>query len=74
MIAHVAQADEHRGRVVLWLGAGGDANTAVDAALATRRHTNQNRECSIEDQQAFRSAELPFARETSLSGAQASLA
>ncbi len=70
MIAHVAQADEHRGRVVLWLGGSGETqDTAVDAALRLAQAFESEVECLfIEDSQLFDLAELPFAREISLSG------
>lgn len=70
MIAHVAQADEQRGRVVLWLGAGGEPqDTAVDAALRLAQAFDSEIESVfIEDRQLFDLAELPFAREISLSG------
>ena len=70
MIAHVAQADEQRGRVVLWLGASGEPHdTAVDAAvrLAQAFHSEID-SLFIEDGQLFDLADLPFAREVSLSG------
>lgn len=70
MIAHVAQADEQRGRVVLWLGASGEIHeTAVDAALRlAQAFESEIESLFIEDRQLFDLAELPFAREVSLSG------
>lgn len=70
MIAHVAQADEQRGRVVLWLGAAGDAQEmAVDAAVRlAQAFESEIESVFIEDRQLFDLAELPFAREIPLSG------
>jgi hypothetical protein len=70
MIAHVAQADEQRGRVVLWLGASGETqDTAVDAALRlAQAFESEIESVFIEDRQLFDLAELPFAREILLSG------
>jgi hypothetical protein len=70
MIAHVAQAGEHRGRVVLWLGAVGEPqDTAVDAALhLARAFDSEVESIFIEDRQLYDMAALPFAREISLSG------
>ena len=68
MIAHVAQSDEQRGRVVLWLG-GETQDTAVDAALRLAQAFGSEIESVfIEDRQLFELAELPFAREIPLSG------
>jgi hypothetical protein len=70
MIAHVAEADEQRGRVVLWLGANAETqDTAVDAALRLAQAFGSEMESLfIADDQLFDLAELPFAREISLSG------
>lgn len=70
MITHVAQADEQRGRVVLWLGASGEPqDTAVEAALClAQAFQSEIESLFIEDRQLFDLAELPFAREISLSG------
>jgi hypothetical protein len=70
MIAHVAQADEQRGRVVLWLGASGETqDAAVDAALRlAQAFQSEVESVFIEDRQLFDLAELPFAREIPLSG------
>jgi hypothetical protein len=70
MITHVAQADEQRGRVVLWLGASGEPqDIAVDAAVClARAFQSEIESLFIEDSQLFDLAELPFAREISLSG------
>ncbi|MDQ8699947.1 hypothetical protein [Hyphomicrobium sp. LHD-15] len=70
MIMHVAQADEQRGRVVLWLGASGEPQeVAVDAAVClAQAFQSEIESLFIEDRQLFDLAELPFAREISLSG------
>ena len=70
MIAHVAQADEQRGRVVLWLGAAGETqSTAVDAALRlAQAFESEVESVFIEDRQLFDLAALPFAREIPFSG------
>ncbi|MCC7252791.1 hypothetical protein [Hyphomicrobium sp.] len=70
MIAHIAQADEQRGRVVLWLGPTGETqDTALDAALRLAHAFDSEIECLfIEDRRLFDLAALPFAREISLSG------
>lgn len=70
MIAHIAHADEQRGRVVLWLGGSGEAHdTAVDAALRlAQAFESEIESLFIEDCQLYDLAELPFAREVSLSG------
>jgi hypothetical protein len=70
MIAHVAQAGEQRGRVVLWLDSAGEPQeTAVDAALCLAQAFDSEMESLfIEDRQLFDLADLPFAREISLSG------
>ncbi len=73
MIMHVAQADEQRGRVVLWLGASGEPQeVAVDAAVClAQAFQSEIESLFIEDRQLFDLAELPFAREISLSGRSA---
>lgn len=70
MITHVAQADEQRGRVVLWLGASGETqDTAVDAALRLAQAFGSEVESLfIADRQLLDLAELPCAREVSMSG------
>jgi hypothetical protein len=70
MITHIAQADEQRGRVVLWLGPSGEPqDIAVDAAVClARAFQSEIESLFIEDSQLFDLAELPFAREISLSG------
>jgi hypothetical protein len=70
MITHVAQADEQRGRVVLWLGSSGEPQEiAVEAAVClAQAFQSEIESLFIEDSQLFDLAELPFAREISLSG------
>ena len=70
MIAHIAQADEHRGRVVLWLGTEAEPQeTAVDAAFTlAQAFESEIESVFIEDRQLFDLAGLPFAREIPLSG------
>lgn len=70
MIAHVAQADEQRGRVVLWLGGAGDPHdTAVEAAVRLAQAFRAEIDSLfIADDQLFDLADLPFAREVSMSG------
>lgn len=70
MITHVAQADENRGRVVLWLGGAREPqDTAVDAALClARAFQSEIESLFIEDRQLYDLAHLPFAREISLTG------
>lgn len=72
MIAHVANAEEQRGRVVLWLGGGGEIQeAAVDAALRlAQAFESEVESLFIEDRQLFDIASLPFAREIRLSGRQ----
>jgi len=70
MIAHIAQASEQRGRVVLWLDPACEPqDTAIDAALELARAFDSKVESIfIEDRQLYDMAALPFAREISLSG------
>lgn len=70
MIAHIAHADEQRGRVVLWLGASGEPHDmAVDAAVRlAQAFQSEIDSLFIEDGQLFDLADLPFSREISLSG------
>lgn len=70
MIAHVAEAEEQSGRVVLWLGASDEPQeAAVDAALRLAQAFGSEIESLfIEDRQLFDLADLPFAREVSFSG------
>lgn len=72
MIAHVAEADEQRGRVVLWLGGPGDPHdTAVEAAVRLAQAFRAEIDSLfIADDQLFDLADLPFAREVSMSGRQ----
>ena len=70
MIAHVAEAGEGRGRVVLQLGPTDRVSeTAVAAALFIARAFQSEMEALfLEDSQLFDIAGLPFATEVSLSG------
>ena len=70
MIAHVAEAGEGRGRVVLQLGPSDRVSeAAVSAALFIARAFQSEVEALfLEDSQLYDIAELPFAREISFSG------
>ncbi len=70
MIAHIAHAEEQRGRVVLWLGGEGEPReTAIDAALRlAQAFESEIESLFIEDSQLYDLADMPFAREISLSG------
>ncbi len=70
MIAHVAEAGEGRGRVVLQLGPTDRVSeAAVSAALFIARAFQSEMEALfLEDSQLYDIAGLPFAREISLSG------
>ena len=70
MIAHVAEAGENRGRVVLHIGAGRQvADIAIDAALRVAlAYQSEIETLVVEDQQLVDFASLPFAREISLTG------
>lgn len=70
MIAHVAEAGEDRGRVVLRLGASGRlSDVALEAAvLVAQAFQAEIESLFIEDSQLLDFASFPFAREISLSG------
>jgi hypothetical protein len=70
MIAHVAEAGEGRGRVVLRLGASGRlSDVALEAAvLVAQAFQAEIESLFVEDSQLLDLASLPFAREISLSG------
>jgi hypothetical protein len=71
MIAHVAQAGEDRGRVVLQLSSGHPSAIALEAAVRIARAFGSEIESLfIEDQQLFDCAGYGFACEVSLSGRQ----
>ena len=71
MIAHVAQAGEDRGRVVLQLRTGQPSAVALHAAVRVARAFQSEIETLfVEDQQLFDLARFPFAREVSRTGRQ----
>lgn len=71
MIAHVAQAGEDRGRVVLQMGSRNPSPVALDAAFRVARAFESEVECLfVEDAQLFDVAAYSFVREIALSGQQ----
>ena len=69
MIAHVAQAGEARGRVVLQLSSGSPSSLAIEAAIRVAQAFQSELESLfVEDQQLFELASFPFAREISRTG------
>ncbi len=69
MIAHVAEAGEQKGRVVLQLSGTTPSPVALEAALRiARAFQSEIESLFVEDQQLFDLASLPFAREISLTG------
>ena len=69
MIAHVAQAGEGRGRVVLHLTASATSPIAIEAAIRVARAFQSEIEgLFVEDTQLLDIASLPFTCEISLSG------
>lgn len=69
MIAHVAEAGEGRGRVLLHVSAQTASPIALEAALLVARAFNSELESLfVEDETLFDIASFPFAREISLSG------
>jgi hypothetical protein len=69
MIAHVAQAGEARGRVVLQLCSGNASSLAIEAAICVAQAFQAEIESLfVEDQQLFELASFPFAREISRTG------
>ena len=70
MIAHVAEAGEDRGRVVLRLGSSGRlSEIALEAAMrVAQAFQSEIESVFVEDRQLFDLARFPFAREISLSG------
>ena len=69
MIAHVAAADEHRGRVVLHLTSAHPNRMALAAAMRVAKAFDSEVESLfIEDQNLYACADFPFAVEISLSG------
>ncbi len=73
MIAHVAEAGEHSGRVVLRLGAAGRPSPmALEAAVSVARAFGADIEgVFVEDRTLFELAADPLAREVSLDGRSA---
>jgi hypothetical protein len=71
MIAHVAEAGEGRGRVVLHLTQGTPSPVAIDAAVrVARAFQSEIESLFVEDATLLEIAAFPFAREISLSGRQ----
>jgi hypothetical protein len=70
MIAHVAEAGEDRGRVVLRLGSSGCiSEIALEAAMrVAQAFQSEIESVFVEDRQLFDLARFPFAREIALSG------
>lgn len=69
MIAHVAEAAEARGRVVLQLRTANPSAVAIEAALRVAQAFQSGIETLfVEDLQVFDLASFPFAREISLTG------
>ncbi len=69
MIAHVAEASENRGRVVLQLTAGRMNPMAVAAAIRVAQAFQSELESLfVEDEMLVDAASFPFSREVSLSG------
>ncbi len=71
MIAHVAEAGEGRGRVVLHLSAARASPLALQAAvLVARAFQSEIESLFVEDAKLIEIASLPFAREISFTGRQ----
>ncbi len=71
MIAHVAEAGEGRGRVVLHVSAAAPSVYALEAAIrVARAFQSEIESLFVEDSGLFDIAALPFAREISLNGRQ----
>ena len=69
MIAHVAAADENRGRVVLRITTAQPSPVALDAAIQLAQGFRSEIECLfVEDADLIALAEFPFAREISRTG------
>ncbi|MEZ5850692.1 MAG: hypothetical protein R3D68_08610 [Hyphomicrobiaceae bacterium] len=69
MIAHVAEAGEQKGRVVLQLSGCAPSPIALEAALrVARAFQSEIESLFVEDQQLLDLASLPFAREISRTG------
>lgn len=71
MIAHVAEAGEARGRVLLQLASSEPNQYAVEAAIwMARAFQSEIESLFVEDEQLFQLASFPFAREVSFTGRQ----
>lgn len=71
MIAHVAEAGEQRGRVLLQLASTQPNPYAVEAAIwMARAFHSEIESLFVEDEQLFQLASFPFAREISFTGRQ----
>lgn len=69
MIAHVAEAREARGRVVIWLRTANPSLVAIEAAVRVAQAFQSGIEAVfVEDLQVLELASFPFAREISLTG------
>jgi hypothetical protein len=69
MIAHVAEAGESRGRVVLQLTSGRPSAVAIEAAiLIAQAFQSEIESIFVEDQQLIELSGFPFAKEISLTG------
>lgn len=69
MIAHVAEAGENRGRVVLQLSPGRSSPIAVAAAIRiAQAFQSEIESLFVEDQNVIDAASFPFSREISLTG------
>jgi hypothetical protein len=69
MIAHVAQAGEDRGRVVLQLGSGHPSAIALEAAVRiARAFQSEIESVFVQDEQLMDCADFAFVREISLTG------
>jgi hypothetical protein len=69
MIAHVAEAGESRGRVVLQLASGRPSLVAIEAAIRlAQAFQSEIESLFVEDEQLIELSGFPFAREISFSG------
>ena len=69
MIAHVAEAGEFRGRVVLQFASGRPSPVAIEAAIRiARAFQSEIESLFVEDTQLIELSGFPFAREISFSG------
>jgi hypothetical protein len=71
MTAHVAEAGEQRGRVVLKLGFSEPSRVALEAAIrVAQAFQSEIESLFVEEPQLLEAASLPFTREVSLTGRQ----